>query len=46
MSSVASLTLAAIERGHELLDHVDYRLAETTAEREQIYRLRYRAYLQ
>ena len=46
MSSVASLTLAAIERGYELLNHVDYRLAETPAEREQIYRLRYRAYLQ
>lgn len=46
MSSVASVTLAAIERGYELLDHVDYRLAETSAEREQIYRLRYRAYLQ
>jgi hypothetical protein len=46
MSSVASLTLAAIERGYELLNHVDYRVAETPAEREQIYRLRYRAYLQ
>lgn len=46
MDSAASLALAAIERGRELLDHVDYRLAETAAEREQIYRLRYRAYLQ
>src|SRR5260221_13618325 len=46
MNSVASLALAAIERGYELLNHVDYRLAETPAEREQIYRLRYRAYLQ
>ncbi len=46
MSSAASLTLASIERGYELLDHVDYRLAETAAERETIYRLRYRAYLQ
>ena len=46
MDSAASLALAAIERGRELLDHVDYRLAETAAEREPIYRLRYRAYLQ
>jgi hypothetical protein len=46
MDLAASLSLAAIERGRELLDHVDYRLAETAAEREQIYRLRYRAYLQ
>ncbi len=45
MTSVASLALAAIERGYELLNHVDYRLAETAAEREQIYRMRYRAYL-
>jgi len=45
MSSVASLALSAIERGVELLNQVDYRLAETPAEREQIYRLRYRAYL-
>ncbi len=45
-NSVASLTLAAIERGVELLNHIDYQLAETPAEREQIYRLRYRAYLQ
>jgi hypothetical protein len=33
------------ERGIELLDQVDYRLAETEAERDAIYRLRYRAYL-
>jgi N-acyl-L-homoserine lactone synthetase len=45
MDSAASLALAAIERGRELLDHVDYRLAESAAEREQIYRLRYKAYL-
>lgn len=30
----------------ELLDHVDYRLIETEADRDVIYRLRYRAYLQ
>jgi hypothetical protein len=33
------------ERGIELLDQVDYRLAETEAEKDAIYRLRYRAYL-
>lgn len=33
------------ERGVELLDQVDYRLAETEAEKDEIYRLRYRAYL-
>jgi hypothetical protein len=35
-----------LKRGAELLDQVDYRLAETEAEKEAIYRLRYRAYLQ
>jgi len=34
-----------VERGIELLDRVDYRLAETPEEKEEIYRLRYRAYL-
>src|SRR5258708_8314543 len=33
------------DRGIELLDRVDYRLAETDEERDEIYRLRYRAYL-
>jgi hypothetical protein len=33
------------ERGVELLEQVDYRLAETEAERHAIYRLRYDAYL-
>ena len=33
------------ERGIELLDQVDYRLAETEEEMDAIYRLRYRAYL-
>src|SRR6202022_5125231 len=33
------------KRGVELLDQVDYRLAETEAEKEAIYSLRYRAYL-
>lgn len=34
-----------IGHGSELLDQVDYRLAETEAEKEAIYSLRYRAYL-
>jgi hypothetical protein len=33
------------DRGLELLDMVDYRLAETEAEKDAIYRLRYDAYL-
>ncbi|MBB1090276.1 hypothetical protein HUU61_03135 [Rhodopseudomonas palustris] len=38
-------TGAASTRGLELFDKVDYRLAETEAEHDEIYRLRYRAYL-
>lgn len=38
-------TKANLAKGHELLDKIDYRLAETDADREAIYRLRYRAYL-
>jgi hypothetical protein len=34
-----------LSRGPELLDRIDYRLAETEADKEAIYRLRYRAYL-
>jgi len=45
MRSAAESTTAAIGRGSDLLDNVDYRLAETPAEKEGIYRLRYRAYL-
>jgi hypothetical protein len=32
-------------RGLDLLDHVDYRLVQTADDREQVYNLRYRAYL-
>ncbi len=32
-------------RGLELLEQIDYRLANTEAEKDEIYRLRYRAYL-
>jgi hypothetical protein len=35
----------ASPRGLDLLDRVDYRLCETDAEREEVYRMRYRAYL-
>ena len=31
--------------GIELLNRIDYRLAETEADKDAIYRLRYRAYL-
>jgi hypothetical protein len=34
-----------LKRGIELLNQVDYRLAKTEAEKDAIYRLRYRAYL-
>jgi len=34
-----------VARGLELLNQVDYRLIETDADREEVFRLRYRAYL-
>lgn len=43
MGSVTQVT-SPLERGNELLNLVDYRLAETQAEKEEIYQLRYRAY--
>src|SRR3954466_9146088 len=33
------------ERSQDPLEHVDYRLAESAEEKDEIYRLRYRAYL-
>jgi hypothetical protein len=45
MRAAAEVTTAAPGRNVDLLDNVDYRLAETPEEREEIYRLRYRAYL-
>jgi len=45
MGSLTQMSLDARERGSELLDRVDYRLVETEFDREEIYRLRYRAYL-
>lgn len=45
MRAAAEVTTTAPGRNIDLLDNVDYRLAETPEEREEIYRLRYRAYL-
>lgn len=45
MSLAQQSTSRLAERGIELLDRVDYRLAETEEDRDAIYRLRYRAYL-
>jgi hypothetical protein len=45
MGSAADAIPAAIRRSSALLDQVEYRLAETEAEKEAIYSLRYRAYL-
>src|SRR2546421_9308422 len=44
MKSAAGTTTAAFGNS-DRLDQVDYRLAETPEEKEEIYRLRYRAYL-
>ena len=47
MSPIQEKTNRPPERNSkiELLDQVDYRLAETEEEKDEIYRLRYRAYL-
>lgn len=45
MRSPAEASSAAVGRSSDLLDQVDYRLAETPQEKEEIYNLRYRAYL-
>lgn len=46
MSSDHQPTASVVaQRKIELLDSVDYRLAETDADKDEIYRLRYRAYL-
>jgi N-acyl amino acid synthase FeeM len=41
----AKSTSRSFDRGIEVLDDVDYRLAETDEDKDAIYRLRYRAYL-
>lgn len=43
--SAFNATALVQERWSDPLEHVDYRLAETPEERDEIYRLRYRAYL-
>lgn len=45
MSSLQETRNGFFERKIEVLDQVDYRLAETEEEKDEIYRLRYRAYL-
>src|ERR1700688_4477494 len=45
MRSAAEASTPALARSSDMLDRVDYRLAETEAEKDAIYRLRYRAYL-
>jgi hypothetical protein len=45
MRAAAEKTIAASARGFSHLEQADYRLAQTPDEREEIYNLRYRAYL-
>lgn len=45
MRSATEPATAASGRSSDLLDQVDYRLAQTPEEKEDIYHLRYRAYL-
>src|SRR5260221_4176347 len=44
MRAAAEVTALFPERSADPLEHVDYRLAETDEEKDEIYRLRYRAY--
>jgi hypothetical protein len=45
MRSAAEVATLFPERCADPLEHVDYRLVETPADKDEIYRLRYRAYL-
>jgi hypothetical protein len=45
MGSVAKAIAPVQERNADPLEYVDYRLAETPEEKDELYRLRYRAYL-
>jgi len=45
MRSAAEMATSALGRDSDLLDQVDYRLAQTPQEKDEIYNLRYRAYL-
>src|SRR3954462_3821606 len=45
MRSAAEVTSITPGRSVDLLDNIDYRLAETPEQKEEMHRLRYRAYL-
>src|SRR5437763_4971282 len=45
MRAAAKVTALFPERSSDPLEFVDYRLAETSEDKDRIYRLRYRAYL-
>lgn len=45
MRSAPAVTAITPGRSADLLDNVDYRIAETPDQKEEMYRLRYRAYL-
>lgn len=45
MRFAAGATSAASARGLDLLDDVDYRLVQTAEQKDEVYNLRYRAYL-
>lgn len=45
MELVQQTKIGPTDRKTELLDQIEYRLAETKEEKDEIYRLRYRAYL-
>ena len=45
MSTAQPTDLRPLNRGIEVLERVDYRLAVTEQDKQEIYRLRYRAYL-
>jgi hypothetical protein len=45
MGSVADATTLVVQRNADPLEHVDYRRIESPEEKDEIYRLRYRAYL-
>lgn len=46
MKSGAESQTALLPRGAALFDRIDYRLIETPEDRDSLYRMRYRAYLQ
>ncbi len=45
MRSAGAATVSLVRNRQDLLEQVDYRLARTPEEKEEIYNLRYRAYL-